>query len=514
MSAKQTTTPAPASTPPTSVSSHTGAPSANASRPIRNEEAPRLSSNQGCATCWVQVPMLASRLAKQNVPKRRVPSSVLKLDAPNFPESLPMSDAAQTSDAVFDLIVAGGRVIDPANGIDEPADLAVRDGRIAALVRAADGGLGAVHALRRIDASGKLVCPGLIDLHTHVYEYVTNFGVRADDAGVGVGATTIVDAGSSGPWTFGGFKAYVIDRAATDVRAFVSINVAGALMGGMKGDVLHGPAMTDAGALLAVAAKHPHEVRGIKCHGESGAYSHWGTQVLAKAAEAGRAAGLPLYVHTGELFPVVEANRPAPRSVLAGFLPLLKAGDVLAHVYSNLPDGICGEDERVPDVLRAALDRGVRVDIGYGINFNYRIARMLMAAGILPHTISSDVHGDFNSYHDNSKLDYSLPGAMSRLLGLGMPLVEVIRATTAAPAKVIGEAGELGTLGVGTRADISILELREEPWRLLDGRYECLEVQARLLPWQTLRAGVAHAPNPAMLPDLLDPQLHALRRAA
>lgn len=425
-----------------------------------------------------------------------------------------MTNMAKPSDAAFDLVIEGGRVIDPASGLDAPADIGVTDGRIASIAKATDGGLRASTAAKRIDAAGKLVCPGLIDIHTHVYEYVTNFGVRADDGGVGVGATTIVDAGSTGPWTFGGFKAYVVDRAATDVRAFVSINVAGALMGGMKGDVLHGPAMTDVASVLAAIEKYPHEIRGIKCHGESGAYSHWGTEVLAKAAEAGRAAGLPLYVHTGELFPVVEANRPAPRSVFAEFLPLLKAGDVIAHVYSSMPDGICGEDERVPDALRAALDRGVRCDIGYGINFSYRIARMLMAEGILPYTISSDVHGDFNSYHDNSKLNYSLPGAMSRLLGLGMPLMEVIRATTESPARVIGEAGELGTLAAGTIADISIFELREEPWRLLDGRYECLEVGARLIPWQTLRAGVAHAPNPAMLPDLLDARLQQDRRAA
>lgn len=425
-----------------------------------------------------------------------------------------MKQTNTPADIAFDLVIEGARVIDPASGLDAPADVAVRDGRIAAVAKAADGGLRARGAARRIDASGKLVCPGLIDIHTHVYEYVTNFGVWADDGGLGVGATTIVDAGSTGPWTFGGFKAHVVDKAATDVRAFVSINVAGALMGGMKGDVLHGPAMTDVGAVLAAIDAHPREIRGIKCHGESGAYSHWGTEVFEKAAEAGRAAGLPLYVHTGELFPVVESKRPSPRSVLPGFLPHLKAGDVLAHVYSNMPDGICGEDERVPDALRAALDKGVRVDIGYGINFNYRIARMLMAEGIFPYTISSDLHGDFNSYHDLSRLNYSLPGAMSRLLALGMPLVEVIRAVTVHPAEVIGEAGELGTLAIGTVADISILEVRAEPWRLLDGRYESLEVEARLIPWQTLRAGVAHAPNPIMLPDLLDPRLQQERRAA
>jgi dihydroorotase len=420
-----------------------------------------------------------------------------------------MPNKTNPIDVVFDLIIEGGRVLDPASGLDELADIAVSNGRIAAVAKAADGGLRATGAARRIDASGKLVCPGLIDIHVHVYEYVTNFGVWADDGGVGVGATTIVDAGSSGPWTFGGFKAHVIDKAATDVRAFLSINAAGALMGGMKGDILHSPGMTDVGAVLKMIEKYPNEIRGIKCHGESGALSHWGTEVLASAATAGRTAQVPLYVHTGELFPVIEGSRPEPRSVLEQVLPLLKAGDVLAHIYSNMPDGIVGEDEQVPAVIHRALDKGVHFDIGYGINFSYRIARLLMAEGIYPHTVSSDVHGD-----DNSKLDYSLPGAMSRLLGLGMPLVEVIRAATVHPAGVIGEAKELGTLALDTRADISILELREEPWRLLDGRFNVLDVDTRLIPWLTLRAGVAHQPRPAMLPDLLNPNLPALRHAA
>ena len=410
-----------------------------------------------------------------------------------------------SADPATDLIIEGGRVIDPLNNIDEDADIAVDTaGRIAAVVTLRDGGLAGAAAKRRISARGKLVCPGLIDLHTHVFEWVTNFGVWADDAGVGVGATTIVDQGSTGPWTFGGFNAHVVEKAATDVRAFVSVNAAGALMGGMKGDVLHNPGMTDVDALLKTIETYPHIVRGIKCHGESGALSHWGTQVLEQAAHAGQVSGLPLYVHTGQLFPVIEAARPEPRSVMELVLPLLKEGDVLAHVYSSMPDGIVGEETRVPLFIKQALDRGVHFDIGYGVNFSYRIARMLMAECIYPYTISSDVHADFNSYHDNSKLDYSLPGAMSRLWALGMPLPDVIRATTVHPARVLRESHELGNLTVGTRADISILEMRSQPWQFLDGRLDALDTCQQLLPWLTIRNGAVHHPRAQMLPDLPD----------
>lgn len=175
------------------------------------------------------------------------------------------------SHSSFATIIERGTVVDPASGLKALADIGIdREGRIAALVKADEGGLAQAAATQRIDASGQLVCPGLVDLHVHIYEWVTNFGLWADDAGVGSGATTVIDQGSTGPWTFGGFKAHVIDKAATDVRAFVSINVAGALMGGMKGDVLHNPDMTDVDAVLKLFRTYPDAVRGIKCHGESG----------------------------------------------------------------------------------------------------------------------------------------------------------------------------------------------------------------------------------------------------
>ncbi len=272
--------------------------------------------------------------------------------------------------AVADLILRGGRVIDPANQIDGVMDVAISAGRIAAV--GAD--LKAMPRKETIDAAGALVCPGLIDLHVHVYEWVTNFGVNADDAGVNAGCTTIVDQGSAGAWTFGGFKAYVIDVARTDVRSFVSINVAGALKGGMRGDMLHNPGMVDVADLVRLAAQHPRLIRGFKCHGESGSLSHWGTEVLAAAVRAGNEAGLPLYCHTGELFPVVESRRPVAEQVLLHVLPLLRPGDTLAHVYSSMPDGIMGSRDAVPDIVLRALDRGLNFDIGYGINFSFAIA--------------------------------------------------------------------------------------------------------------------------------------------
>jgi dihydroorotase len=409
---------------------------------------------------------------------------------------------ASTSDPTSraDLLLRGGRLVDPANGHDGIADVAISNGRVIAV--GADTRTFAPR--RQIDVSGAIVTPGFIDMHVHVYEWVTNFGVPADAAGIQSGATTIVDQGSSGAWTFGGFKAFIADPARTDVRAFVSINVAGALQGGMEGTTLHNPGMVNIDSLVRIASEHPHIVRGIKCHWESGGLSHWGPDVFRKAAEAGRAAGLPLYVHTGELFPVDEANRPSPSAVMGGVVGHLKPGDLLAHVYSSMPDGIMSVGDDVPGWLPDAKAAGVLFDLGHGINLSFRIARKMMEKGIFPDTIGSDVHGDFSAYHDFSILDYSLAGGMNKLLALGMSLTEVIRALTATPAKVLADPS-IGHLGPGARANVTVLRPVEGAWTFVDSRRESLTVRERLLPELVVMDGEVVTPDCGLLADVMAP---------
>ena len=403
-----------------------------------------------------------------------------------------------TNTAPLDRVLTNCRVIDPANQVDARLDVGIRGGRIAAV--APD--LTRQPHRSALDLDGAVVAPGFVDLHVHVYEWVTNFGVPADAAGVQSGATTIVDQGSTGVWTFGGFKAFVVEPALTDVRAFVSINVAGALKGGMEGEALHNPGMVRIDELVALATEHPTLVRGIKCHGESGSQSHWDIDVFLKAVEAGRRADLPLYVHTGELFPVDETHRPTPEAVLPKVLPHLKPGDVLAHVYSNMPDGIVGRSNRVPDVVHAARERGVLFDLGHGVNLSFRIARMMMAAGIYPDTIGSDVHGDFNSYHDFSILDYSLLGAVNKLVALGMALPDVIARVTAAPARVLRDE-TIGALTPGNPANITVLERVDGPWTFVDAEGERLAVDTRWAPRLVLKDGDVIVPDCGLLSDLL-----------
>ncbi|MEM1293375.1 MAG: amidohydrolase/deacetylase family metallohydrolase [Cyanobacteria bacterium P01_H01_bin.162] len=399
----------------------------------------------------------------------------------------------------YDLVLTGGRVIDPSQSLDGPYDIAIRAGKIAAVATE----LPPHTATTTQSVAGQLVCPGLIDLHVHVYEWVTDFGLWADDVGVNAGVTTIVDQGSCGPLTFLGFQANIVRSAQTDVRCFPSVNLAGALKGGMGTPALHSPEMVDLAALATLAREYPEIVRGFKVHGESGALSRWGTQVLELARQAADAAQLPLYVHTGELFAVVEENRPHPDQVIDYVLPHLKPGDLLAHCYSCRPDGLMGDRPTPSPALTQAIADGVRLDLGHGINFSFAIARRLIALGLFPYTISSDVHGDFTQPHNDATLDYSLCGALSKLMALGMDLTAAIAAVTLHPARVLQAETEIGTLQTGSRADITVLETSAAPWLCRDAQGEELIAPQKLSPAWVVKSGQLLQPHRRLLRDLV-----------
>jgi dihydroorotase len=398
----------------------------------------------------------------------------------------------------FDLILKGGRVIDPSQSLDGLYDVAIRDGRIAAV--AAD--LPSHNAETTQDVTGQLVCPGFIDLHVHVYEWVTDFGLWPDDVGVNAGVTTVVDQGSCGPLTFLGFKANMVSQAKTDVRCFPSVNLAGALKGGMGAPVLHSPEMVDLAALQTLAQAHPGIVRGFKVHGESGALSRWGTRVLELARQAGDTTGLPLYVHTGELFAVVEAHRPDPDLVIDYLLPHLRPGDLLAHCYSCRPDGLLGDRDAPSAALIEAIQDGLRLDLGHGMNFSFAIARRMIDHGLWPYTISSDVHGDFTTPHNDATLDYSLGGALAKLIALGMPLSDAIAAVTCNPAQVLQAEANLGTLKPGTVADVTVLTWNDTAHTYQDALGKTFAVPNQLIPAWVVKSGELLQPHRRLVRDL------------
>jgi dihydroorotase len=400
--------------------------------------------------------------------------------------------------APYDLVLTGAHICDPATAQDRRGDLAVNGDRIAAI------GIGLASQARQvIDLDGKLVTPGWVDLHVHVFEWMTTFGLPPDDVGVHSGVTTAVDQGGTGAYTIPAFKHYIADRAMTDIRCFPSINSAGTLRGGLAGPIIHTPEIVDVELLVTEAKANPRLVRGFgEIHAESGAYSRWGFDVVRMAREASERTGLPLYFHTGELFEVDEARRPEPRSLLTHILAIARPGDVLGHVYSAMPDGVLGDDQAPSPALIEAAAAGLLLDIGFGINFSYATARRMIRAGVLPHVISSDVHGLFPVMHDDSALDYSLAGAFARLVALGMPFRDALAAVTVNPARVLGDEGEIGTLAIGSRADVTVLEERTEDWPMRDGQGEILVAGRRWIPHLVLRAGHPIVPTLRLVRDI------------
>lgn len=399
-----------------------------------------------------------------------------------------------TTDA--DLVIAGGRVIDAASGLDAVADVAVTDESITAIGKGLIG-------RRTIDARGCVVTAGLVDLHTHVFRHGADFCLDADECGVRSGVTTAVDMGSSGAWTFPAFKHYVIDAATTNLVGFINVTMIGSAGGNRRGPDAFLPQMCGPEAIAAMHARHPDKLRGIKTYVESGGVSRVGRGFLDKALEAAELTGLPLYIHTGELLAVDESNRPAPESVMPIVLSAARPGDLLGHAFSGRPDGVLGTDEKPSAELLAALDNGVLLDIGHGLNFDFSVARRMLDAGVIPTVISSDVHGAFVGIADDSVCDWSLVGTMSKLWTLGIALPEIIAATTLRPARVLAMTDQIGTLAAGRVADITILRIVEEPWEFRDSSGHRLPTDRRLVPRHVVRNGTVIDCDSSLLRDVL-----------
>lgn len=419
------------------------------------------------------------------------------------------------SKGTFDLVIAGGRVIDPASGTDAVCDVAVKDGRIAAV------GNGAAHAkaARTIDAAGLLVVPGLIDTHAHVFQHVSGrFGLNPDLVGVRSGVTTVVDQGGPSCMTFPAFRHFIAEPAKTRVLAFISIYVVGGLEGHYYPE-LYGPGGIDVEGCSRTARANPDLVKGIKAHAEVGGLSRWGMETLALARRAGDETGLPLYVHLGQLWPeragsegTVDIDKEMP-----AILKLMKEGDILAHPFTRHPGGFVSRNGMVHPVIAAALDRGVRVDVGHGSHFSFAMARRVLAAGIKPFTVGADMHG-YNTpvpreggtpdEHPDDEMHlfagqtrFSLCHAMTELLALGVPLGEVIAMSTSNCATAIGMADTLGSLDVGRGADVSVLRLEQGRWTLPDNSGDSADATERLVPVFCLRDGVQYKADAPILPN-------------
>jgi dihydroorotase len=368
----------------------------------------------------------------------------------------------------FDLFIKNGMVIDPISKVYGKYDIAVDSDRIFSIHPSKEFGL-ENSANNVIDASGCLVTPGLIDIHTHVFPHDTEIGIDADLVGVQQGVTTLVDAGSAGAATFPKFIANVVEKNITQVLAWINIASAGLCCGRAE---LSDLTKIDTQSVIQMINQYPI-IRGIKVRMSSSVLGTSGIRPLEIAKDLSRRAGLPLMVHVG--------NGPPE---LADILDILDAGDVVTHAFHGKKGGILQGDEILLQA-RQALKRGVLFDVGHGTSsFSIQTMEKAKMVGIKPHSISTDI------YLENvSGPVYSLATTMSKFLALEFSLVDVISAVTMTPAAILRMDHEIGSLQVGRMADISILTMEDGAFEFVDSEKQTFTGKQLLQTKFAIKAG-------------------------
>ncbi|TPW30070.1 amidohydrolase/deacetylase family metallohydrolase [Martelella alba] len=346
----------------------------------------------------------------------------------------------KTASAPYDLILKGGRVLDERNGMDGIFDVAVTHGKIAAV--AAD--ISTEGAKRVEDVTGKLVVPGLIDLHTHVYHKATSLSVDPNMIARRSAMTTLVDAGSAGAGNYDGFRDYVMANSPYRILAFLNISFPG-IFGFDKG-LFIGEAtlreMLPVDRCVAKIEENRDKIIGVKVRIGGPATGELALGALELALEAADKVGLPLMTHIG-----------GPPPSYADVVSMLRPGDILTHCYRPSPNSALTEDGEILPEIIAARKRGVLFDIAHGMGaFSYETAEPAIRQDFLPDIISSDVH-----VVAVEGPGYDLLHVMSKLYNCGLSLPDVIGMSTSRPALSIRRP-DLGHIGVGANADITVLD--------------------------------------------------------
>ncbi len=390
------------------------------------------------------------------------------------------AQAAMGPNDKFDLLVRNANVLDPSQKLSGKRDIGIRYG----VIEAMEASIAPERGSRVMDAAGKLVTPGLIDLHAHTYPYGSAIGIPADELVAHQCTTTVVSAGDAGANNIAAFRRFIVPGTRTRQYAFVHIAVGG-LVGFPVPELFNIDYAQPAMAARAVA-ENADLVLGVKVRMSENVIARHGLEPLKRAVAACEQSGVPAKVmcHIGGV---------ATRDLMSQILDTLRAGDILTHCFSgalndaNQGTNIVQDGKLLPAAL-AAKQRGVIFDIGHGGgSFDFTVAEAALAQGCPPDTISSDIH----VFSGNTPGMPYLPWVMSKFLTLGFTLEQVVSMATAVPARVIGRVPKLGTLQIGAPADLSMFDVVEGPVSFVDTRNNKRDGKTYLRPAGTVMAGVA-----------------------
>jgi dihydroorotase len=390
----------------------------------------------------------------------------------------------------YDLLIKGGHVLDPGQGLDGTLDIAITGGKIAQI--AADIPADDAARVIEIRGPGRHVVPGLIDVHTHVAYGAVTEGVGMgscdpDVIGVHSGVTTLSDCGSVGVANLGVFPAYILPRAKTRVITFVNV--------GSYAHTMPGPADVNSledinrDALQKCAEHNPGLIAGVKLRIVGPVFAEIGEEIITTAKAAAKDLGVPLMVHIGDFTARDEASAARRGELTRFLLRQFEPGDVLTHLCTpNAGRVLDPSGQPYPEVAEARAN-GVVLDSALGRgNFGIEVARRQADIGLYPDTISSDLTAFGQTFH-------SLLECMAKFMSIGYTLSDVVKATTSSAAKVLGLQDEIGAIAVGRDADLTILDLVEGDFTFTDTTGQAFNGGYGLAPVHTVRAGELHAPG-------------------
>jgi len=371
---------------------------------------------------------------------------------------------------LYDLVLKGGTLIDPAREIHAVKDLAFTEGRVSDIGH----DLSTADADQVIDCTGYLVIPGLIDFHVHVFWGCGHYGMEPDPHCIARGATTVVDAGSAGADNFEGFRKYVMDASTTRIFAFLHLSSQGLLTPDIG--ELENIRYANVARCVDMIEKHRDRLFGVKVRLTNKLIQpSAGVQPLFLAREAADAVGLPLMVHPNNAW--CES--------IDEILTVMRTGDILTHCFHGGGCGVLDEKGCIRKSVRDAMERDVLFDVGHGQkSFKWEVVETALEQGLIPYTISSDLHR-----HNIDGPVYDLATTISKFLYLGMSLDDAVSRSTAHPARLLGMADEIGTLKTGACGDAVLMKMETGSFEFFDADGTCRVGRQRLIPAKAVKDG-------------------------